>query len=158
MSRTAPIEYDGQMLWAYDESRGIWMKHLIDAIVDIAPDAWTDAELDGLRATASLGSAAAWTIELTAEQRPHFLAAARQATDRLAAEDFLSRSEAQTRYMLEDLPLIRHSGGHELIATAPLVQLGNAVIALVEGTLEPPPPRNAWYFTDDGRETIRMGW
>jgi hypothetical protein len=124
MSRTASIHYEDQMLWAYDEARRIWMERLVDELRAVAPGSWPDDELDGWRAIAEGGAARARTIDLTAEQRPKFLRAAREVSDRLDP--------------------------------APIAELGHAIAALVEGTLEEPPPGTAWYFTLQGRETIRM--
>jgi hypothetical protein len=44
------------------------------------------------------------------------------------------------------------------VATAPVVELGRAIIALVRGSLPDAPPGTQWlYGTETGRQTIRAG-
>jgi hypothetical protein len=48
-----------------------------------------------------------------------------------------------------------HRGLKE-VRTAPVIELGEAFIALLRHELPEPPPGEAWFFTHEGRSSIRM--
>lgn len=58
-------------------------------------------------------------------------------------------------FFLDDLHL--SSRGVPKVFTAPVVELGRAILALVEGTLAAPPSGTAWFYgVPQGRTTIGM--
>ena len=164
MSKTSPIGYGGSdepFIWAFDVARAIWMRYLIDAAVHRGldqPPHWMAAEIESWRVTASV-SDYMWLLDesWTEAQKTEFLDVARQACDALSAQPTLDSAEVSTWSLIEDEPLTsRIRADDPPINTRPIVELGEAVMMLVEGTpLPDPPPGRHWYFGfPGGRKAI----
>ena len=78
-----------------------------------------------------------------------------QACRSLTERESINADEVESWTILDDLHL--SSRGAPKVFTAPVVELGRAIIALVEGTLPAPPSGTAWFYgVPQGRTTIGM--
>jgi hypothetical protein len=158
MSSTQFVEYRAQGFWAYDVALGVFLKHLIDASSahDQGRSKWLAEATAWWRVVACVGD---YGLEIdsawSAEQLGVFVELADDACKQLARADVISAKDVATWRVLENETIFLR-GAAEL-RTAPLIELGRAVIALVQGTLPAPPDGTWWFFgTPEGRSTIRM--
>lgn len=160
MSKTKFVEYRGDGFWAYDVSLRIFLKHLIDAStphIATLEGEWLDEAISSWRVVAAVAD---YGLEidatLTARQIDTFINLADRACNVLAERDVIAADEISSWPILDDLRI--HTRGATKVLTAPVVELGRAIIALVNGSLPPAPKGTAWlYGTPEGRDTIRVG-
>lgn len=158
MSRTKYVDYGDRGFWAYDVALDIFLKHLIDAARarDEASTPWLSAAIMDWMRTASIADIGlsldpGWS----AAQRQAFIDLAGDACATLAKRESISAEEIMAWPMLDDLRI--YPRGVAEVFTAPVIELGRAVIALVTGTLPDAPKGRAWFYgTDTGRQTIGM--
>lgn len=92
---------------------------------------------------------------LVGSTRQDFVSLAEDACAKLAKRELISANEIVAWPLFDDLRI--YPRGATEVFTAPVIELGRAVIALVSGTLPEPPKRKAWlYGTEDGRETLEI--
>ena len=157
MSKTKYVDYGNLGFWSYDVALGVFLKHLIDAAEasDQTATAWLSTAIAEWRAVASVPD-----IGLTLDEgwspaeRRDFVALAESACARLAERASIPAEEVIAWPLLDDLRI--HPRGATEVLTAPVVELGRAIIALISGTLpESPTGSTDWlYGTDEGRTTI----
>jgi hypothetical protein len=87
-------------------------------------------------------------------QRQNVIAFAEEACARLATRESISTEEIANWPFTGD-ERVFHRGLKE-VRTAPVIELGQAMIALIRDELPEPPKGEAWFFTDNGRSTVRM--
>ncbi len=157
VSKTKYVEYASRGFWAYDVALEIFLKHLIDAAEasDQAGTAWlSEATSEWLR-VASIGDIGLTLNEgWSPEQQRHFVSLAEAACARLAERVSIPAEEIVGWALFEDLRI--YPRGATEVLTAPIGELGRAIIALISGTLaEPPTGSLDWlYGTDEGRTTL----
>ena len=156
MSRTQFVEYADQGFWAYDVALGVFLKHLIDsaAATDQARSPWLSGAISNWRRVACI-SDIGLTLDppWSEEQRQTFIALAEDACSTLAARAWIPAEEIVAWPLLEDLHIFTR--GESEVLTAPVVELGRAIIALVSGNLPEAPLGQDWlYGTPAGRQTI----
>ena len=159
MSRTMFVEYRGCGFWAYDVAMGIFLKHLIDVAEPLAATssgAWIAEAVTGWRVNAVISDFGLHIDEeWTAEQMDIFIGLVEQACGLLGARDSISADEITAWPILDDMRIFPR--GATEVLTAPVVELGKAIIAVANGTLSPAPAGTWWLFgTPEGRGTIRM--
>ena len=156
MSKTQFVRYGTQGFWAYDVALGIFLKHLIDAaeVSDQAKSSWLSEAISGWRAVACISDyGLTLDAQWSAERRQAFLTLAEDACSRLAKRSAIPAEEIVAWPLLDDLRM--DSRGAAEVLTAPVVELGRAIIALVSGELPEAPPGETWlYGTPVGRQTI----
>jgi hypothetical protein len=119
--------------WVYDVGLDIFLKYLIDA------------------AQASEQANTAWLSSAISEWR----LLAEDACARLEARESIPAEEIVSWPILDDLRIFTR--GADEVFTAPIVELGRAIIALVSGQLPEAPEGQIWlYGAPEGRMTI--GW
>jgi hypothetical protein len=92
-----------------------------------------------------------WSVE----QKKTFITLVENACTAIAARTLLSAEEILSWQLLDDLRI--ELRGAQTVDTAPIVELGHAIAALVCGTLPDAPKGEAWFFgAPEGRATIRM--
>jgi hypothetical protein len=164
VSRTKTIEYAGRAVWVIDDALAVLMTYMLDALGDRDPSdqpAWLTEQIPDLRVTAGV-SDYGWTIDrgssLTGARARELIALVEDACQRLASDHPIPLDEALTWKMLDDLPVIgRPNLWGDPINIEPVLELGRAIVALIDGTLEPPPAGTWWCFGwPSGRTTIRM--
>ena len=159
MSKTQFVEYANQGFWAYNVALGIFLKHLIDAAEasEQADTPWLSSAISSWRVVACISD---YGLKLDADwsaaQQQTFIALAEDACLRLAKRASIPAEEIVAWPVLDDLRIFPR--GATEVLTAPVVELGRAIIALVCGGLPEAPHGTAWcYGTPSGRLTIGNG-
>ena len=158
MSATQVVKYAGRGFWAYDVAVGVLLKYLLDAAQKSgqAHTTWLSEAMSDWRVWAVV-SDCGFTLgeHWSAEQRKVFIALTEQACVELASRNSIPAEE------IVSWPFVDHfridPRGAKQVHTAPVAELGRAIIALLLGELPEAPKGEAWFFgTLDGRSTIRM--
>jgi hypothetical protein len=156
VSQTKPVTYRDCGLWAHYLVLGVFLKYLIDVV-----------EATGQADTPFLAEAvSSWRIapiydfgivfeeSWTPLQRQNVTTFAEQACERLGTRESIPLEEVAGWPFSGYKPVFGH--GLKEIRTAPAIELGRAIIALLRDELPEPPRGEAWFFTHEGRSTIRM--
>lgn len=166
MSKTKFVEY-GDLnrpldvlphgFWAYDVALDIFLKHLIDAAEasEQADTPWLSDAISSWRYACVPDYGLALDANWSAQQRRTFLALAEDACARIAARASIPAEEIVSWEILEDVYL--YTRGQVEVLTAPIIELGRAIIALVSGELPEAPQGEIWlYGTPQGLQTLQM--
>jgi hypothetical protein len=160
VSKTVPVGFRTTRFWAYDVSLSILLAETVGVAQEteqgrLAP--WLAGVLDRLRVQAVVGSSFALDLDLEVDdaQREQILGYVLEACRRLRRRGTVTATEAYRWNVMPDEPVIWR--GADAVDTAPIADLGEAIIALIRGTLPAPPPGTWWFFgVDDGPRTIGM--
>jgi hypothetical protein len=159
MSKTGTVEFGGRGFWAYDVSLSIMLAETVRVGEELPTDqrpSWLPEALDQLRALAvvpDLGFVIDmnWPIQHVDLLTVLIAEANRRLTSRKA---ITALDVAGWKVLGEETIELR---GAEVVDLAPVVELGQATIQLVEGTLPPPPAGTWWlYGFPGGRQTVTM--
>ena len=158
MTATKGIQFEGRFFWAYDVAAGVFLKPLIDeAEASGQADApWLSKAMSSWRVQASI-TELGFTLEeeWSSAQRQTFIKFAEGACQKLATRESIPAEEIVSWPLVDELR-VSPRGAKEVL-TAPVVELGRAIIALVSGSLPQSPEGEAWFYgTPTGRSTIRM--
>jgi hypothetical protein len=158
MTATKGIEFEGRFFWAYDVAAGVFLKHLVDEAEasEQADEPWLSQAISDWRVQAAI-TEYGLTLEdkWSSAQRQAFIELAEAACKKLATRESIPAEEI-VRWPLADELRIFPRGAKE-VRTAPVIELGRAIIALVSGNLPQSPDGEAWFYgTPTGRSTIRM--
>ena len=156
MTATQYVEYENRGFWAYDVALGVFLKHLIDAAETSgqAETAWLATAISSWREVAcfsdyGLTLGAGWS----AAQKRDFIALAEDASAKLAKRASIPAEEITGWRLLDDLRIFPR--GATEVLTAPVVELGRAIIELVSGELPEAPDGKFWFYgTPTGRQTL----
>jgi hypothetical protein len=159
MSRTIAVTYSDRGFWAYDVALDVFLKYLIDAAEACAEanTPWLSEAVSDWRVLVMVGAVHGLTLDenWSAEQRKTFIALAEKACTALATRDSIPAKEIVS-WPFADNHRIDPRGAKEVF-TAPVVELGRAITALLCSELPEAPEGEAWYFgTPTGRSTIQM--
>ena len=158
MSRTQSVTFAHRGFWAYDVAVGIFLKHLIDAARESAEanSEWLSKAVSNWRAWAVVGDFGLHFDEhWSSQQRTMLIALSEKACAALAKRDFIPVKEIVSWPFVDDIRI--HPRGAKVVHTAPVIELGQAIIALLRDELPEAPKGQAWFFgTEAGRSTIRM--
>jgi hypothetical protein len=157
VSKTKHVEYRDRWIWAYDVALSIFLKHLIDIAVPHAATAgneWLTEAISSWRVVAAIPD---YGLNVDPSWSPVqidvFTRLVDQACDLLADRDCIATDEISAWQILDDLRI--DSRGESEVSTAPVVELGRAIIALVHGTEPAPPAEKTWlYGAPEGRKAI----
>jgi hypothetical protein len=151
------VKFGDRGFWAYDFVLGVFLKYLIDVVeatgyshapfVDNALQHW---RLAPIIANFGLNLEKSWTPL----QRQNVITFLEEACAKLASRESIPTEVIVTWPFADGLRLF-HRGLKE-VRTAPVIELGVAIIALVRDELPKAPKGEVWFFTDTGRSTIRM--
>jgi hypothetical protein len=159
MSKTTPVEFRGRSFWAFDVSLSILLAELIDIAEALSPEQrppWLADALPTLRVHAAVGDLL-FSPDLGLEdgQLDELVALIAQATRRLRQRRTVTAAEATEWRVLDNHTVLWRSAA--AVDTAPIVELGEAVMQLLQGSLPPPPPGMWWYFgLSGGPRTVAM--
>jgi hypothetical protein len=167
VSKTKFVEYGNRGLrahgviplgfWAYDVALNVFLKYLIDAAEasDQANTEWLSTAIADWRLACVPDYGLTLDANWSTEQRQAFLALAEEACTRLAERESIPAEEIVSWPILDDIRIFTR--GAMEVYTAPIVELGRAIIALVRGELPEAPEGQIWlYGAPGGRLTI--GW
>jgi hypothetical protein len=153
------IKYSGRGFWAYDVAMGIFIKHLLDAAEKSgeARKPWLSKAISDWRVQAVV-TECGFTIDerWSVEERTAFIAMTERACAAMEAREFIRVTEIVSWSFVDNLRIFPRTDANEL-RTAPVIELGRAIAALLLGQLPDPPKSEAWFFgTPEGRSTIQM--
>ena len=158
MSKTKYVHYMNRGFWVYDVGLGVFLKYLIDAFEasEQAKVPWLSALISSCREAAYIGDIGLTLDEdWTPEQRQAFIALAEEACATIRKRASIPAEEMVAWHVLDDEGIFPR-GAMEVL-TAPIVELGGAVIALVSGRLPEAPNGKVWlYGTPSGRQELML--
>jgi hypothetical protein len=158
VSATKFVKYEDRGFWAYDVAAGVLLKYLLDAAQKSGEERtpWLSEAISDWRVCAVISDHGFKLDERwSAEERKTFIALVEQACAAVGARNSIPAEEVVRWTFVGDLR-ISPRGAKEVL-TAPVVELGRAMIALLLGELPEAPKGEAWFYgTPDGRSTIRM--
>lgn len=162
MTKTSGVDFGGRSFWVYDVVGGIFLYHLICAAEEHLIT--TNSSLEWLENSIRKWKVAAAITELAyylddrwpEEQLDLVLKLIRTANQKIRQTEYFKSKEVETWPLLDDLYI--HCRGNETIPSEPIALFGEALIALANNTMRPP-PNGAWwcYILDDSPATIDMG-
>jgi len=157
VSKTHYIGYGDEGFWAYDVAQGVLLKYLVDIAETRAEDpgmAWLREAAHSWRIGAvlyGLHIEQSWSVE----QLGVFKHLVLQACAQLATRQTIPSAEIENWPMIDDLRIFTRCAKE--VCTAPVVELGRAVVGLLEGTLPSPPAGTWWCFGfPEGRTIIQI--
>ncbi len=154
MSKTKYVEYAGRGFWAYDVGLSVFLKHLIEAAEasDEAGSAWLSNAVSSWRETACIGDIGlTLDASMSSEHQHTLVTLAEDACARLGKRVSIPADEIVSWPFIDDLRIFPR--GASEVDTAPVVELGRALMALVSGELPDAPTGKIWiYGTETGRE------
>lgn len=158
MTATKAIRFEGRFFWAYDVAAGVFLKYLIDEAEasEQADEPWLSDAVSHWRVQAAI-TEYGLTLEerWSSAQRQTFLQLAEAACKKLAMRETITAKEIASWRLTDKLRIFPRNVTE--VPTAPVIELGRAIIALVSGNLPRPPEGEAWFYgTPSGRSTIQM--
>ena len=155
MSKTKHVEYRDRWFWAYDVALSIFLKRLIDVAVPHTTtpgNEWLTEAISWWRVVAAVPD---YGLEVDPAWSPAqtdiFIQLADQACGLLADRDYIAADEISAWQILDDLRI--YTRGESEVSTAPVVELGQAIIALVHGTAPAAPAEKTWLYGAPGGRT-----
>jgi hypothetical protein len=158
VSATQFVRYAGRGFWAYDVAVGVFLKYLLDAAEKSgeAHNPWLSEAISNWRVWAVISDFGFILDEhWSPEERKTFVALAEQACAAIASRNSIPAEEIVSWPFVDNLRIFPR--GTKEVHTAPVVELGRAMVALLLGELPEAPKGEAWFFgTPDGRSILRM--
>jgi hypothetical protein len=137
MAKNVTFTYGERGFWVRDDAMCVWLAHLIDELEEGAPydDPWFGELTQKLRGCAVVGEFA-WVDKATPTQLARLLDVAGAARRRAIARGDLSVDEIRGwRFPV---------AYRDDVAVGQVLEVADACISLLDGTLPPDPPRGAW--------------
>lgn len=158
MTATKAVSYAGRGFWVYDVAAGVFMKYLLDAAEWSGEmhKLWLSEAISDWRVQAVV-TESGFTLDehWSAEERKAFISLAEQACAAIATRKSIPAEEIVSWAFVDDERIFPRAAKE--VHTAPIVELGQAIIALLLDQLPEAPKGEAWFFgTPDGRSTIKM--
>jgi hypothetical protein len=158
MTATKGIKFGNRFFWAYDVAAGVFIKHLVDE-AEASGQAdlpWLSDALSHWRVQAAITEFGLTLDEnWSSGERQTFIELAERACKKLATRESIPAEEVVSWPLVDDLRIFPR--GAKEVFTAPVIELGRAIIVLVSGDLPQSPRGEAWFYgTPTGRSTIRM--
>ena len=152
MTKTRHVCFEEVMFSAYDVALGIWLKHFVELfeLTDLRTDEWWIEKADWWRVVAAVDPYGidfdeGWTPEL----REQFVTLAESVNAKLAERTEIPASEVASWDLGDGLTIWPRCALTESISTAPVIELGVAMIDLVQRIL-PATPVPGWWFVGTG--------
>jgi hypothetical protein len=157
VSKTQFVEYRDRGFWAYDVALGVFLWHLIGAAttrVATANEQWLNDAISSWRVVACIGDYALIIDDSWSEKQIDLLVElTNEACNSLARREAIGSEEITSWPVLDDLRL--HTRGATTVDTRPVIELGQAIIALVNNSLPAAPAGKHWlYGAPDGLVAI----
>ena len=156
LSQRQYVEHGARGFWAYDVALGVFLKYLVDAAQasNQADAAWLSTSIAWWRVVACISDyGLTLDVDWSDAQRQTFIALAEHACSSLAKRAAIPAEEISGWPLLDDVE--NFTRGETAVSTAPIVELGRAIIALVSGNLPDAPEGTAWFYgTPTGRRTL----
>jgi hypothetical protein len=148
MSKTKFVEFREGGFWTFDVGLAVFLKHLIDVAVprSESPDGqWMTDAISGWRRVAvipdiGLEIESSWSTG----QLATFLDLIDETCAKLAKREGYAAEEITSWVLYEDLRICPRGYAH--YPTDPVIELGRAMVALIDGSLPAAPPGRQWLF------------
>lgn len=158
MSQTQSVTYKRRGFGAYDVAVGVFLKYLIDAAEagGEANASWLSETTSQWRVWAVVGECGFPLDERwSAEQQKTFINLVEKTCASLATRNAIPAQEIVSWPFVDNMRI--DPRGAKEVLTAPVVELGRAIIALLRDELPEAAEGEAWFFgAPTGRSTIRM--
>jgi hypothetical protein len=158
MTKEKGVRFGDRFFWAFDVAAGVFLKHLIDeaAASEGADAPWLSEAVSRWRPQAVVTEfGLTLEEEWSSSQRQTFIELAERACGKLAMRESIPEEEIVNWKLVDNLRI--DTRGAKEVLTAPVIELGRAIIAIVSGNLPPSPEGGAWYYgPPGGRTSIRM--
>ena len=160
MSQTKHVEFDGRLIWAYDESLSVWLAAFVRQ-VESADDetARRLAPFAGVaRSVATIPDIGIELDDLLRDATTLFVDMARRVSKELRDGGPIDLKTLKSIELLDDLPLlVRRRDDETEMDPEPVAEVGDGLVELVGGTMRPPPPGTTWGIgAPGGTTTIGM--
>jgi hypothetical protein len=158
MSKNQGVGFEGRFIWAYDVAAGVFLKHLVDEAEtsEHKYEPWLLEAVSHWRVQACISDFGITLKEQwSSEQRQIFIKLAEGACNKLATRETIPAEEVTSWRLGDDQPLYIELRGENEILSAPVIELGEAIITLVSGKLPGPPKGNAWRYMEHPPNTRR---
>ena len=148
MSKTCGIYCGGRAFWAYDESLSILLRFIAKEAEESNDSEFHPDEIEQWRVVAILGSDVGLHIGdgWTAEHTDRFNSLVQRCSEQLRTVGRLSGEEVLGWSVHGDRRVIWRGEPTDVRSTDPIVSLAGAIVRLVRGQLEVPPPGHWWTF------------
>ena len=156
MSWKKHVNFAGRGFWVYEVALGVFLKYLIDAAeaCDQAKTPWLTERISDWRVSACIGDLAlSLDDEWSAAQRGTFIALAEEACSMLSKRASIPAEEMMAWRVLDGEGI--STRGETEVPTAPVIELGRALISLVSGEFPEEPDGHWFIYSLSGRGTIK---
>jgi hypothetical protein len=167
VSATVGVSFRGRSFWARDVSLSIFAYEILSLRPDTTDKEWLSDVLRELSVVGRLGADFGLNLDLldpplNDEQAGILICIVRHAVRRLELRRTITDAEAATMVFEPDRSVGFEPDcrviwrSEDEVSTAPIVELGNALIKLLDGTLPQPPKGTWWAFGWKDFRTIQM--
>ena len=158
MSKTCFVEFDGSGFWAYSDSLAVLLGQAVVVAEELATDRHSAAledVADQLRTSAVVTDLGLLVdAEWRGDRLDLLMRLIEEANRRLDELERVTASEVRGWTALGDQMIELR---RDTVDTAPVVELGQGVLQLLRGTLQPAPKGTWWFYgVEGGRQTIPM--
>jgi hypothetical protein len=151
VGKLSTVNYGDQWFWAYDVSLGVFLKYLID-VAQRSPQAnepWLSELVRGWRLSACITDVGLYLEnDWTPEQRRCFVEWAYESCNLIGQRSAIPAAEMLAWRVLDDEGIFPRSTTE--VPTAPIVELGKAIIRLISGD-RPGPIGKDWIYGWESR-------
>lgn len=159
MSKTTFVSYQDQWFWAYDVSLDILLKFVIEvgeAYQGLSGDNWLVKTLNKLRVIIRVND---YGLDVDGicppEEIGHFVKILNEAMDLISRTESLSENEIRSWEILPDCHI--STRGQEIVRTKPIIELGQAIVDMINHSLPDAPTGTRWlHGAPGGIITVKM--
>ena len=149
MSKTTTVTFAERGFWALDDALAVWLAYLVeeaDRSDGAHDDPWCVRAREAWRVAAGIPQFGARIPRSTPEQLDRLLSTAAAARRRAQASGDLSLEHLRAWVMVDDLVVSDgFSRTGAVVEVIRVIEVADAFIALVDGTLPADPPEGAWF-------------
>lgn len=154
MSRSKYVSYGENVFWVFDVELNIFLKFLIDVGIDYLKkhnEAWLSSEIEDWQFIAIVSDIGlGFDCESPSHKIKTIIELIQIACQNLSTTEFITATEIENWNILDGKGIF--SRGIKKFDTKHLIELGNAIIALLKGNLQTPPNGGMLYFNESSFE------
>lgn len=169
MSKTQAVEYKGNKFWAFDAALAVWLAELISIAEgrQLQNDQWWAKQIHNWKVwsiTADFGFS--FPDDWSQDQEDLFLELAEKTNETLRLRKQLDAQEVANRKVTivndqnisnDEITSAERYRRQETVDVLPIVSLGEAIVQLIRGTLQPAPKGTWWFYgSEPTPSTIEM--
>jgi hypothetical protein len=148
VTRTTTLTYGDRGFWALDDACAVWLAYLVEEAIGnpTQDDPWCIEAREQWRVAAAITQLGAHVPQSRPEQLGRLRATALAARDRAQARGDLPEQDLRSWIVVDDLPVSNgFSRRGAVIEVQRILEVADAFIALIDGTLPADPPAGAWF-------------